>query len=325
MESNYTPEQIRQIQLREAAQARAMIASGGFAPSVSAGHTGYSNSRDFLGENYTHKGSYGGTAGGGTQYNPLNQRAIDAIMSSLGQLDTLYKQGLATQQSEYDNLIKEYDDERTRTQRQYDENVVKNQGNYDRNLMSSVYSGIDSLGGLMSILRGQGAQFGTARDLVGNAVSGTVNRDIQEGAGTYDENATALETALNTFLSGDTRRRNEAKATLENNRNALQANRLRSQQENYNKLAELYGEAGRLSDAQRYAADAIKLDPQITKAARTNVADYAPYQEIAQTPTLSSYSGATSPGAISVGGGQGNLGSGVFTLGDFRRRERAGV
>ena len=264
--------------------------------------------------------------GGGTQYPALNQAVVDALLSSLNQYGTLYNQGVAAQNKQYNNLLKQYDDERARQQSQFDTNSVKNQQNYDKNLMSSIYSGIDSLGGLMSILRGQGAQSGTARDLVGNAVSGTVNRDIRGGADTYDENATALENALNTFLSQDTRRRNEAEATHENNLGALLANKLSSQQSAYNKLADVYGEAGRTADAQNYASKAIGLDPKITSASRTNVADYAPFQEIAQTPTLSSYSGASSPGAVSAGGGQGSLGSGVFTLGDFRRRlQSAGV
>lgn len=261
----------------------------------------------------------GGSIVGGGSSRPLNQAAVNATNSSLGQLDEILRQGLASQQSERDQLIRRYDDERTQQQSQFDTNSATNQQNYNKNLMQSLYAGSEGLQGLLKMLRGSGAAFGTARDLAGRAVEASTNRDISGGAQTFDENRTSLDAALNSFMSLDENRRRQADRTLENNQNALRANTIRDRQAGLNRLAELFGEVGNTSEAQRYAADAIKLDPQITRLSNTGIAEYAPVENTVQTPGLSQFNAPTG-GSIVSGPSSSNMGSGIFTLGDFRKR-----
>lgn len=289
-------------------------------------YNNYMNSPELISQfNQQNQGYVSGGGVGSGSGTPLNQIAIDAINSKLAQLDPLYEQDKARQLKEFSNLQSQFDSERDQNQAQYDERSLTNQQNYNKNLMQSLYGGIDGLQGLMSILRGQGAQYGSARDMVGRAVEGQTTRDITQGADTRNENQTALDAALSAFTNQDENRRRQAEATRDNNLQALQANRLTSQRDAYNQLAEVYGAAGNTAQAQKYAADAVGLDPRITSLARTNVADYSPFQSISQTPDLTAFAGPSSPGAISAGGGQGNLGSGIFTLGDFRRRQAQGA
>lgn len=271
------------------------------------------------GDGSTVTGQLIGGGGGGSQYAPLNQAAIDAINSSMGQLGTLRDQQLAEEQGKYDNLIKRYQDEAVQNQQKYDTDLLTTNQNHAKNLMQSLYAGSGGLQSLLSILRGQGAGQGTARDLVFDTVGSQTARDIASGDQTRNENASALDNFLNTFLSQDRNRRDEAEQTRRNNENAIRANELTQRQGFYNKLADIYGDAGNTSQAQRYAADAIGLNPDITRLSNRGVAQYTPVESTVQAPNLGSYSGPTQSG-VSASGGQGGLGSGVFTLGDFRRR-----
>lgn len=256
---------------------------------------------------------------GDSNVTPLNQVGIDAINSSLGQLDTVRDQGLATEKNKYNSLIDRYSDEATQNQNKYDADLLTTNKNHAKNLMQSLYAGIGGLGSLLSIIRGQGAGSGTARDLVENAVGSQTARDIAGGDQTREDNTSALDNFINTFLSKDENRRREAELTLENNQNAIRSNELSQRQELLNNLAKIYGDAGRTADAQKYAADAISLNPRLTSLSNRGVAEYSPVDAAVQAPTLTSFAGP-STGGVTASGGAGNLGAGVFTLGDFRKR-----
>lgn len=264
-------------------------------------------------------GSYGGGGGGGAAP-VLNEAAIRGTQATIRELPGLLAAALATEARRYQNAIAEFEAQEKQQRGVYDESTTTNQLNYDSNFMDSIRAGIKGLGGLMNILRGTGAAGGSVEGDVEDIVGGITSQDIRTGADTQKENQSALDTSLSTFLTELGGKRRENRDTLENNRRAIRRDSDTQLQDLYGKIAGYYGEADRNAEATDWMNRATRLTPRIARNSRTHLSKYDTTPIKVEAPKLTAFADPSQPDAISAPE-DGQVGSGIFTIGERRRKE----
>lgn len=268
--------------------------------------------------------SGGSTAPSGGVVRPaLNQAAVDNTQRTINEIPGLLEAALAAERTRYGNTIRDFNTQEGQQRETYDKSTTTNQQNYDQNYMASILSGIKGLGGLMSLLRGTGGGGGTAEDVVRDTVGGVTANDIREGADTRNENQVALDTTLNTFISDLDRKRRANEDTLTNNERAIRRDSNTQLQELYGKMAGFFGDAGRTAEANDWMSRAGNLTPNIAADSRTQVSAYDTAPVAVKAPELAAFAAPTQPNVVTAPDGQ--VGSGIFTISDRRRREQAPV
>lgn len=248
----------------------------------------------------------------------LNRAAINNTQLSLDQLPGLLEAALAAEATNYANTTKGFAAQKQQQQGAYDESTTTNQQNYDSNLMSAVRAGSKGLHGLLSLLRG--AAQGTAGDLARDAVTTNVAGDIRTGADTQKENQTSLDSTLATFLTGLKEKEQKAVDTRANNESAIRRDNATQAQSLYKTMADLYSEGGDTNAATDFLGRAGSLTPTIAQNSRQQVSAYDSTPVEVKAPTISAFEGPTQPNVTSVGNDSGQIGSGIFKIGDARRR-----
>ena len=142
----------------------------------------------------------------------LNRAAVDNTQKSIDQLPLMLQMALDAEAEKYQNAENGFNIQQGDEQARYDESSTTNNLNYDANLMASLRSGAKGLSGLLSILRGTGAE-GWAQD----AVMDTTNNDINNGLDTRNENQASLDTSLGSFMSDLAGKRRANQETRINN------------------------------------------------------------------------------------------------------------
>lgn len=261
------------------------------------------------------------SGGGGPASPPLNRAGIDNTQRTLNELPALLQAALAAERQRYGNVVNEFNAQEQGQRKTYDESTVTNQKNYDSTFMDSIRAGIKGLGGLMSLLRGTGAGGGTAEEQARDTVGGVTSNDIRAGADTRNENQSTLDTSLSSFLSelGLKRRVNED--AIVNNERAIQRDNLTQTQDLFGKMAGFYGDAGDTNGANTWMARAGDLTPAIAANSRAQVSAYDTTPVAIKAPELTAFAGPTQPSVTTAPGGQ--VGSGIFTMTDPRRRKEA--
>jgi len=259
--------------------------------------------------------------GGGAPAPVLNQAGISNTQLTIDQLPGLLEAALAAEATKYGNTIKEFDVQEQGQRKTYDQSTTTNQLNYDSNFMDSIRAGIKGLGGLMNLLRGTGAAGGTAEDQARETVGGVTANDIRTGADTRQENQTALDTSLSGFISELQRKRQLADDTRVNNERAVRRDSDTLLQDLFSKMAGFYGEAGDTNNANSWMARAGEITPRIAANSRTQVSPYDTSPVTVKAPELAAFADPTQPSVTIAPDGQ--VGSGIFTMNERRRREEA--
>lgn len=254
--------------------------------------------------------------GGTTAPRPaFNQVGASNTQLAIDQIPGLIQAALEAERTKYNNTVGDFNTQESTQRDQYGKSTVTNQQNYDSNLMDSVRGGVRGLSNLMSLLRGTGAE-SQARDIVG----GQTSQDIRDGLDTREENQTGLDTSFNSFVSELDRKRKMAEDTRINNERAANRDYRTQQQDLYAKMAGFYSEADRAPEANSWLSRAGALTPQIAADSRVQVSPYDTSPVVAKAPDITAF---TAPKAQSVtyDSSNGQLGSGIFTLGENRRKK----
>lgn len=267
----------------------------------------------------------GGGGGGGAVAAPkvLNQAGVDNTQRTIDEIPGLLEAALAAERTRYGNTVREFQEQEGMQRKAYDGSTVTNQQNYDANFMDSIRAGIKGLGGLMSLLRGTGAGGGTAEDIARDTVGGVTAGDIRTGADTRDENQGALDTSLSTFLTELGRKRNSNEDAFENNQRAVRRDTDTQLQDLFGKMAGYYGDVGDEGNANKWMSRAGDLTPAIARNSRTQVSEYDTAPVTVKAPELTAFAAPTQPSVVTAPGGQ--VGSGIFTMTDPRRRKDQAV
>lgn len=252
----------------------------------------------------------------------LDRLAVNNTQKSIDEIPGLREAALRAEQTNYNNTENEFNAQQKQQQGVYDESTVTNQKNHDSTFMDSIRSGIRGLGGLMNILRGTGASGGTAEDQARNIVGEVTAKDIRTGADTRNENQTALDTTLSSFMTELEGKRQRNKDALENNQRAIRSKYDTDLQKLYGDMAGYYGDAEMEGERATWMNKAGALTPSIAQNSRTRVSEYDTSPVKVQAPQLNAFA-EPSQERLAVDPGQRQIGAGIFTLGNRREdRER---
>lgn len=245
---------------------------------------------------------------------PLNTAAITNTQKNIDQLPLILQMALTGYQQAHDNANGTLDAQQAQEQGKYDTGTVTNQQNYDSNLMAALRSGANGLGGLLSILRGTGAE-GWAK----NAVQDTTNSDIRTGLDTRDQNQTGLDTSLSSTLTDLRGKREQNDATLQNNQFAARSNHATQLQDLYKTMAGFYSDAGNTGEATRFMNMAGDQAPEVARYSSAPVAAFDSTPVAVKSAPVTAFSGPTTQNVTANDGNNGSN-AGIFTLGDARKR-----
>lgn len=260
----------------------------------------------------------GGSGGSGKTFNAAGaantQRTID-------QIPALLQAALEAEGTSYGNTVGGFNAAESGQRDAYGKSTVTNQQNYDANFMDSIRSGIKGLGGIMSLLRGTGAAGGTAEDMARDTVGGVTANDIRGGADVQKENQGELDSVLSSFLTDLGTKRKMAEDTRVNNERAIRRDSSTQLQDLFGKMAGFYGDVGNTGASTDWMNRAGALTPDIAANSMAQVSSYDTTPVTVAAPKLTAFSGPTQPSVQTAPGGQ--VGSGIFTMNDTRRRKDA--
>ena len=262
------------------------------------------------------------SGGGGTgRVAPtLNQAAVDGTQRTIDEIPGLLQAALAAENQKYSNTVNDFNAQERTQQKTYDDSTVTNQQNYDGNFMDSIRSGIKGLGGLMQLLRGTGASGGTAEDIARDTVGGVTASDIRGGADTQQENQIGLDGSLSSFLTDLKRKRETNEDTKVNNERAVRRESQTQLQDLFGKMAGYYSDAEQTPQANDWMGRASALTPDIAQNSRAQVSAYDTAPVSVKAPELTAFAGPSQPSVQTAEPGQ--VGSGIFTINDPRKKEK---
>jgi len=253
----------------------------------------------------------------GTTAKVFNQAAANNTQGTIDAIPGILQSLLGTEATKYQNTQNEFNTQEKTQKDQYDQSSTTNMQNYDGNMMDSVRAGVRGLSNLMGLLRGTGVE-GQAKNLVGAQTA----QDIRTGLDTRNENQTQVDTSLSSFLTELARKRKEADDTKVNNERALKREYDSQLQDLYGKMAGFYSDVNNTGEATNWMNRAGALTPSIAANSGVQVSPYdaAPVQ--VKAPEISAFA-APKDQAIGYSQGGGQLGSGIFSLGEQRRKKDA--
>lgn len=256
----------------------------------------------------------GGTGGYVAPKPVLNTAAIANTQKSIDQLPLILQQALAASLQEYENAKQGFGVQEEQQRGAYDKGTTTNQLNYDANLMASLRAGTKGLGGLLSILRGTGAE-NWARD----AVMETTSNDIRGGLDTRNQNQTGLDSSLSGFLTELEGKRNANDQTLRNNEYAARGANATQAQKLYSDMASVYADAEDTANATKFMNKAGDYSGDIARYGTAPVSKFDTVPVNVKAAEVSAFADPTKQAVSATEGNQGG-GAGIFTLGDTRRK-----
>ena len=179
--------------------------------------------------------------------------------------------------------------------------------------MASLRAGAKGLGGLLSILRGTGAE-GWAND----AVRDTTSSDIRTGLDTRNENQTSLDNGMGSFLGELAGKRRDNEATRQNNEFAHRGNNASEAQRLYKEMAGFYSDAEDTGNATRLMNKAGEYTPEIAKYSVAPVRGYDSSPVKVQAAPVTAFGGAAEQNVNYDGGSNPN--NGIFTINNTRKK-----
>ena len=243
----------------------------------------------------------------------LNQAAVNNTQGSIDALAGILQRALDAENQKYTDAETLFNEQQAGEQGRYDKGTETNQLNYDSNLMASLRAGAKGLGGLLSILRGTGAE-GWAND----AVRDTTSSDIRTGLDNRNENQTSLDNGIGSFLGELAGKRRDNEATRQNNEFAHRGNNASEAQRLYKEMAGFYSDAEDTGNATRLMNKAGEYTPEIAKYSVAPVRGYDASPVKVQAAPVTAFSGAAEQNVNYDGGSNPN--NGIFTINNTRKK-----
>lgn len=243
----------------------------------------------------------------------LNQAAVDNTQGSIDALAGILQRALDAENQKYTDAETLFNEQQAGEQGRYDKGTETNQLNYDSNLMASLRAGAKGLGGLLSILRGTGAE-GWAND----AVRDTTSSDIRTGLDNRNENQTSLDNGIGSFLGELAGKRRDNEATRQNNEFAHRGNNASEAQRLYKEMAGFYSDAEDTGNATRLMNKAGEYTPEVAKYSVAPVRGYDASPVKVQAAPVTAFGGAAEQNVNYDGGSNPN--NGIFTINNTRKK-----
>lgn len=268
-------------------------------------------------------GGDGGGSGSGSQYaDTSGARAItlDLIGSLANQLTNLN----ASDQSDYDELYKRYNEEDGLALGQYNTQKSSNEGTRSSNYSQALAAAAQGGRGLRSTLAALGALGGTGQTLANRAVASSANKDIGGANDTYKTNAENLNNAWATAEQDQKRRKAEADTSLENSKIKNAASIASQRQGLFKDMAAYFTQAGDNSSAQEWLAKVSGEIPAVERGSRTKTPSFTPRSAEFSPAALKNYLAGGRDLSVQTETGDGGLpiNSPLYAL--SRKREELG-
>lgn len=229
------------------------------------------------------------SSGGGV---PAPSEAQTApLLASLASLDTILGNKNQGSQDEYGRAIAGYDAQDELDHRAIQQNTEQNEGNYTANNQSALLNAANASSGLRGVLSSIGGLAGSGVNIVKKLVGLAANSDTGAARTTFNTNATDLSQAAANTTQLEKQRRDDAAATLANNKQNNQAQVLNSKQSIYQQLASLFGAGTAKGD--EYASTAAGLAAPIAATTKASVAPYAASSSLYSPAALATYLAGT--------------------------------
>lgn len=249
------------------------------------------------------------------------RREIGLNESLLGGAQTEFNTAKTTTQDRLQQLIDRYTGETTRNQGIFDEQSGVNQSNYNRNLQEALINAGRGRQGLLGTLSALGALGGSGIKLADRAVQQGASLDIADADSTFRDNQSSLSRAFDEYTEADKARVADARSQAAALEQQAQNNYLKTQQEIFVKMANLYNALGDSAQADNYIRQASSLSNQVGQSGVSPVGALSPITASFTPEALGSYVGGLNDVSVSQGAPSGsNL---IPTLmASIRRREQ---
>lgn len=129
-----------------------------------------------------------------------------------------------------------------------------------------------------------------------------------------------LDSSLGSFLTELGRKRRVNEDTRVNNERAITRDNQTQMQDLFSKMAGYYGDAGDTGNRDAFMSRAGALTPSIAGNSRAQLSAYDTTPVQVQAPQLTAFAAPTQPD-VAVAPDNGQVGSGIFTMTDRRRKE----
>ena len=216
---------------------------------------------------------------------------VNPLLAAYGALDPARATANARARGDFDNTIKQYDDQFTIDQGRYGQQTTQNEQNLTGNRQAALLQAAQGGQGLRAVLAAMGALNGTGSVLAGRAISQSANKDIGDAQNTFETNASSLQNAWADTEAQDKQRRAQAQTALEaafnNNDTSFYNNKI----DILGKLANAYG-AGN-GKGQQYANEAASLYDTVAKIPQGQAVSYTPVSSLYSPQNLSNYLAGT--------------------------------
>lgn len=267
-----------------------------------------------------------GASGSGSSFKDTSaarsatQQALDALGTSL---DTSY----GNIDSEYGDLISDYDLDVGRVNQDYDRESGTNTNNLLRNRQNALMAAAQGRRGLRGTLASLGALSGDGSFLADQAVTTAANSDLGGAQDAYKTNFTNLETAKTRFEEDDLKRRQDAEAAKEGQREVARRENLERRQTLLEKLASLFSDAGMNNEAAQYLSQSGGLNQEIASLGGVIGSAFTPGQAQFSPAALENYLAGAGDMSVRVQGGDNGAIGGPAPVagrfGDERKRNQA--
>lgn len=247
------------------------------------------------------------------QVNPL----IAAYNALTGARDTANSRA----RSDYDNIIKQYNDQFGIDQQRYQGQVTQNEQNLTGNRQAALLQASQGGQGLRAVLAAMGALNGTGSVLADRAITQAANKDIGDAQNTFETNASTLQGAWADTEAEDKQRRAQANSALQAAFNNADTNFFNNKIDILGKLANAYGSGS--SQGVNYANQAASLYDTVAKIPQGQAVSYTPVSSLYSPQNLASYLAGTKNLQVQAqsGNSQPNSPSVVATVSPKRKDE----
>lgn len=253
------------------------------------------------------------------------QAAANPLLASLSSLDQILNNRNAQTQDEYNRALTGYNEQDALDRQAYTKNVTQNESTLTGNNQRALLNAANAGSGLKGVLSSLGGLAGSGGDVVSRLVGLAANQDTGAARETFDVNADNLNASWGQAERQQRQRREDADATLRNNRQNNEAGVLSSKQSIFEQLANLYG--GDTNEGRSYASQASSLAAPIAATSRAAVAPYQAASSSFSPDALKNYLAGTQNLQVDTAGGGGEASVPVNSplFGTKRKDQLSGV
>lgn len=230
----------------------------------------------------------GGGGGGSAPARPDRSNSIAMQLAGIEATKRMEQAGLSAVDKALANLFREYAIEAAANEKNYNQQTTTNTQNLQTNKQVAMLHAAQGRRGLFGTLQSIGALSGDGITLANRAVQQGANADIAGAQGTFNENQTNLDTAINAFREEDKRRQRINKDQAAEAKVGVRNQAAIARQKYLAQLADDYAQMGDEAKSKHYAREAAAL---YAKIADTGIPStkLAPIQASFTPSTLANY------------------------------------